>query len=82
MLSNLPMYLLSIFPSTANVARRLECLQSVFLWDGPDDKSKFHMLNWKAICSSVPKGGLGVKNLMSFNKSLLSNGFGDLCKRR
>jgi hypothetical protein len=31
---------------------------------------KFHLVNMKTICSSVPRGGLEVKNLM-FNKALV-----------
>jgi hypothetical protein len=30
-----------------------------------------HLANWKTICSPVPRGGLGIKNLMLFNKTLL-----------
>jgi hypothetical protein len=64
------------------MARRLERLQSGFLWDGLGSEPKFHLVNWKTIFSFVPRGGLEVKNLMSFNKAYLVNGFGDLCKRR
>jgi hypothetical protein len=43
---------------------------------------KFHLVNWKTICSSVPRGGLGVKISCCSIKLYLVNGFGDLCKRR
>jgi hypothetical protein len=42
-----------------------------FLWDGIGGKSKLHLVNWKTIYSPVPRGGLGVKNLMLFNIALL-----------
>ena len=29
-----------------------------------------HLVNWKTVCSPIPRGGLGMKNLM-FNKALL-----------
>jgi len=29
------------------------------------------VVSWKTICSSVPRGGLGVKNLMLYSKALL-----------
>jgi len=70
-LSSLPTYFLSLFPLLAGIARRLERLQRNFLWDEPDRESKFHLVNWKNICSPVPRGGLRVKNLMLFNKALL-----------
>jgi len=30
-----------------------------------------HLVNWETICSLVPRGPLGIKNLMLFNKALL-----------
>lgn len=59
------------FPLPASIARKLGCLQRDFLWDGPRGEPKFHLANWKTICSLVSRGGLGVKNLMLFNKSLM-----------
>jgi hypothetical protein len=71
MLSSLLTYFLSLFPSPVGIARRLECLPRDFLWDGPDEKSKFHLMNWKTIYSPIPTGTLGVENLMLFNEALL-----------
>jgi len=31
-----------------------------------------HLVNWKTICSPIARGGLGFKNLILFNKALLS----------
>jgi hypothetical protein len=70
-LSSLPTYFLSLFPLLVDIARRLERLQRDFLWDGPGGESKFHMVNWRTICSPFPRAGLGVKNIM-FNKAFLS----------
>jgi hypothetical protein len=71
MLSSLLTYFLSLFPSPVGIARRLECLPRDFLWDGPDEESKFHLMNWKTIYSPIPTGMLGVENLMLFNEALL-----------
>jgi hypothetical protein len=70
-LSILPAYFLSIFPLPAGVARKLKRLQRDFLWDSLGGEPRHHLLNWKIICSSVSKGGLGIKNLVLFNKALL-----------
>jgi hypothetical protein len=56
MLSSLPTYFFSLFP-LPRVARRLERLQRDFLLDGIGDEPKFHMVNWRTVCSSVPRGG-------------------------
>jgi hypothetical protein len=53
------------------VANRLEKLQIDFLWGGIGDEFKFHLVNWRTICSSKASGGLGVRNLVMFNKALM-----------
>jgi hypothetical protein len=78
-LSSLPTYFLSLLPLLVGIARRLECLQRDFLWDGMGGEPKFHLVNWKTICSSFRKGGLGVKNVMLI-KLYSINGFGDMSK--
>uniref|UniRef100_A0A2N9IQI4 Protein farnesyltransferase/geranylgeranyltransferase type-1 subunit alpha n=1 Tax=Fagus sylvatica TaxID=28930 RepID=A0A2N9IQI4_FAGSY len=35
------------------------------------DAQKHHLVNWDQVCSPIPYGGLGVKNLRVFNKALL-----------
>ena len=70
-LSNLPTYFLSLFHLPAGVAHCLEKLQRDFLWDGLGDQPKFHLVNWAKICEPIPSGGLGIKNMQSFNQSLL-----------
>ena len=70
-LSNLPTYLLSLFPIPATVARRMEQLQRDFLWGGLGEEFKFHLVNWDSICSPVQCGGLAMKNLRLYNKALL-----------
>jgi len=70
-LSSLPTYLLSLFPILARVANRLEKLQRDFLWGGIGDEFKFHLVNWHTICSLKVLGGLGVKNMIQFNRALM-----------
>ena len=53
------------------MAHRLQKLESDFLWDGLGDQPKFHLVKWDKICEPILSGGLGVKNLRSFNKSFL-----------
>jgi hypothetical protein len=75
-LSSLSTYLLSLFQLLASIDRRLECMQRGFLWDRLGGEPKFHLVNWKTIYSSVPRG-LKVKNIVLFNKAL----FGKWLKR-
>jgi hypothetical protein len=80
-LSILAMYL-SLFHLLAGIAKRLESIQRDFLWNGFDGERKLHLVKWKTVCSPIPRGGLGVKNLMFFNKALRVNGFGDTHNKR
>ena len=70
-LASLPTYFLSLFTIPVSVARRIEKLQRNFLWGGMGDIQNYHLVSWDQICSPIPYGGLGVKNLILFNKALL-----------
>jgi hypothetical protein len=70
-LSNLPTYYLSLFPIPKGIAHRLEKIQRDFLWGGLGEEFKFHLVNWKQICTPIQSGGLGIRNLALFNQALL-----------
>jgi hypothetical protein len=63
-LSNLPTYYLSLFPIPVGVANPLDKLQRDFLWGGIGNEAKFHLVNWKRICTPLQLGGLGVHNFI------------------
>jgi hypothetical protein len=46
-LSNLPTYLLSLFPIPVRVANRLDNIRKAFLWGGIGDEAKFHFIEMK-----------------------------------
>jgi hypothetical protein len=64
-LSNLPMYFLSLF--SIPMANRIEKLQRDFLWGGIGEEFKYHLVRWDKVCSPIAEGGLGMKNLRTFN---------------
>ncbi|KAG6718914.1 hypothetical protein I3842_04G177000 [Carya illinoinensis] len=70
-LSNLPTYFLSLFPIPACVVAWIEKLYRDFLWSGIGDEFKFHLVSWDKVCRPIPYGGLGIKNLRTFNWALL-----------
>jgi len=69
--SSLPTYFLSLFPIPVGVANRLEKFQRDILWGGIDDEFKFHLVNWHTICFRRLQGGLGVRNMIKFNRALM-----------
>jgi hypothetical protein len=55
-----------------SVAKWIERLQRDFLWGSVGDDFKFHLVNWSKVCMNKEVGGLGIRNLIQFNRALLS----------
>jgi hypothetical protein len=53
------------------VANRIEKLQRDFLWGGIGEEYKYHLVRWDKVCSPISEGGLGFRNLKTFNHALL-----------
>ena len=70
-LSNLPTYLLSLFPIPTTVVNRIEKLQRDFLWGGLGEEYKYNLVSWSKVCSPISEGGLGIRNLRLANQALL-----------
>jgi hypothetical protein len=70
-LSNLPTYMMSLYPIPALVAKRIEKIQRDFLWGGLNDEAKIHLVEWDKVCSPMDEGGLGIRNIRRFNQALL-----------
>jgi hypothetical protein len=70
-LANIPTYYLSLFPILGSVPAHIEKLQCDFLWGGIGDEFKYHLVSWSKVCTPILEGGLGIRNLMMFNRTLL-----------
>ena len=42
------------------------------LWQGGHNSKKYHLVDWDTVCIPKDQGGLGVLDLNSMNKCLLS----------
>jgi hypothetical protein len=49
----------------------MEKIQRDFLWGGLGEEFKYHLVSWSKVCSPISEGGLGIRNLMVFNRALL-----------
>ena len=50
---------------------KLVRLQRNFLWGGSSEQNKIAWIRWDMVCLPKEEGGLGVKDITSFNISLL-----------
>ena len=80
-LSNIPTYLLSLFPIASSVANRVEKMQRNFLWGGTNEETKYHLVKWSLVCSPLQIGDLGIRNLHSLIKLYCRNGYGGMLRR-
>ena len=71
MLSNMPIYMLSLFRMPKSVKNKLEKIQRDFLWGGGSTVRKIHLLSWNSISQGKEKGGLGIRRLDLLNRALL-----------
>ena len=53
------------------MATRLERIQRNFLWGSSVECFKYVLVAWEKVCLPCELGGLGIRNLVSFNQALL-----------
>jgi hypothetical protein len=66
-LSNLSKYFMSLFPLHTSVVNRIKKLQRDFFWTGLGEELKYYLVSWSKVCTPISMGGLGDRNLQSFN---------------
>jgi hypothetical protein len=71
-LSNVPLYMLSIYPARKSIIRKLDLYRKRLLWQGGSQARKIHLVNWNSVCTPKNQGGLGVLNLEYMNDALLT----------
>ena len=70
-LNSIPIYFLSFFRIPKKVEDKLVSLQRRFLWGGGPDKNKIAWIKWETACLPKETGGLGMKDINTFNLALL-----------
>ncbi|GFZ09197.1 hypothetical protein Acr_20g0010050 [Actinidia rufa] len=70
-LSNMPTYFLSLLTIPKSIAVRLEKLMREFLWKGSENATGINLVAWKELYLPKKGGGLGIRDLVMFNKALL-----------
>ncbi|XP_057432140.1 uncharacterized protein LOC130724887 [Lotus japonicus] len=70
-LSALALYYLSFFRMPPGVIKICNGIMRNFLWGGGGERRRIAWVSWSSICKPKDVGGLGLKDLTIFNKTLL-----------
>lgn len=73
--ANLPNYFMSIFRCPSSVVNRIGKLHCDFFMAGKETKKKYHLVEWKKVCTPKIEGGLGLRLLRLINNALLGKWF-------
>ncbi|KAK2661812.1 hypothetical protein Ddye_000386 [Dipteronia dyeriana] len=65
-------YAMSMFWLPKGLVQKTQHLCARFRWGGNEEKRKLHWCNWNTLCKDKFVGGLGFKNLVTFNRALLA----------
>lgn len=57
-LDDLPSYMMSVFPAPVSVTIRINAFKRKFLWQGNEDKKKYHLVKWEEQLVNKKGGGL------------------------
>ena len=71
-LSSLPMYMMSFFSIPKGVIKTLDYFRSRFFWQGDENKKKYRLAKWSILCQPKDQGGIGILDLNTMNRALLS----------
>lgn len=72
----LPTYVMSCFLLTQEIIKKLRGAISRFWWSTKMDNRGLHWVAWEKICISQDEGGLGFRDLHSFNWRVSRNNYG------
>ncbi|GLT52165.1 hypothetical protein SLA2020_255190 [Shorea laevis] len=70
-LACIPVYYFSSMKAPKQVLNLISLIQRRFLWGGNEEKNKISWVKWERVCRSRREGGLGVKDVGTFNLALL-----------
>lgn len=70
-LSNIPLYYMGFYWLQEGVHKKMDRVRANFLWQGTEDKFRYHMAKLEMVCRPKDQGGLGIINTKIMNECLL-----------
>lgn len=70
-LAALPTYTMQTALLPKGVCRKLEKMSRDFIWGSKSDAKSWHSIAWNKFCKPKEEGGVGLRDLYSFNKALI-----------
>jgi len=67
----IPLYYLSLFKAPISICKEITSLQRRFMWGWDVNEKKIAWIKWNTLCKPKKEGGLGIKDVKSFNKALI-----------
>jgi ribonuclease HI len=68
----IPTYCMSVFLLPNTLCKELNGLMQRFWWGHKENTSKIHWMSWERMGTAKERGGLGFRDLTTFNKALLA----------
>ncbi|XP_059437076.1 uncharacterized protein LOC132170205 [Corylus avellana] len=68
----IPTYCMSIFKLPKVLCLEINSLMMKFFWGHKEKENKIHWMSWSKMSLSKAQGGLGFRDIVSFNKALLA----------
>ncbi|GLT47960.1 hypothetical protein SLA2020_216110 [Shorea laevis] len=69
---------MTIYMLPKGVIKLLDKIRRDFLWGGGEERNKIRWVKWDTVCKSKKEGGLGVRDLRTFNLALMGKWWGRL----
>ena len=68
----LPTYAMMVFKIPINICKGMMDAISQFWWGDDDEHKRIHWQEWWKLCMTKGKGGMGFRDLQSFNLAMLA----------
>lgn len=68
----IPTYFMGIFKFSKALCDSINLTLAKYWWGQSKDEKKIHWINWKKLCNSKDRGGMGFRDIQAFNLALLA----------